>query len=153
MPREEFAGECQISHPGCEISRRRPPIGASTPQARADRIRGDCPSPQRSEDEGEGGLPPTNGWFLDASGELSFKLDVEGCVSLPRSDAVSPRSDAVPTESSVPSSRGWLRRVLFAPGRVFFLAVLSLMELCGLPKIKQLSSSGRGGEDCPEGIR
>jgi hypothetical protein len=84
------------------------------------------------------GVHPSRAW------ELSAKVDVRGCLSLSRPNATS-------TESSGASSRSWLRRVLFAPGRVFFLAVLSLMELFGLPKVKQLPPSGRGEVDSPEG--
>lgn len=79
--------------------------------------------------------------------EPTGKFGVQGSVS------VSQAPDATSTESRVPSSRSWLRRVLFAPGRVFFLAVLSLMELSRLPKIKQLPSSGRDGEDSRERVQ
>jgi len=40
-----------------------------------------------------------------------------------------------------------------APGRVFFLAVLSLMELCGLPKFKHLPPIGYDGEDSRERVQ
>lgn len=81
------------------------------------------------------------------SEELSAELDV--CADL----SIYPRPNATSLESSVPASRSWLRRALFAPGRVFFLVVLSLMELCGLPKIKQLPPGGRDSEDSPERVR
>lgn len=81
------------------------------------------------------------------SGKLFTEFGVHDGVS------IVPRPYATSTESSVPGSRSWLRRVLFAPGRVFFLAVLSLMELWGLPKIKQLPSSGRDGKKSPERVQ
>jgi hypothetical protein len=79
--------------------------------------------------------------------ELAPTVGVRGCVSL------SPGPLSTSTASSDPASRSWLRRVLLAPGRVFLLAVLSLMELLELPKIKPLPPSGRGGGDFPEGVR
>lgn len=74
---------------------------------------------------------------MDVSRELSAELDVWAGMSI----------------SSIPGARGWVRRVLLAPGRVFFLAVLSLMELCGLPKVRQLPSSGQDGDSSPERAR
>ncbi len=64
--------------------------------------------------------------------------------------SLTPRPPDPSTESGAPSSRSWLRRVLFAPGRVFFLAVLSLMELLGLPKAKQVPSNVRDGVRSPK---
>jgi len=43
--------------------------------------------------------------------------------------------------------------VLFTPGRVFFLFMLSLLELLGIPKVKQLPPGNPDDEGSPEGAR
>lgn len=62
-------------------------------------------------------------------------------MSLYRKLYVSPQ----PTAASSPH---WLKRLARALARPFIVAVLSPMELLGLPKVKLLPSSHRAGGDC-----
>ena len=64
-----------------------------------------------------------------------------------------PRPKATSADSIIPGSRSWRWRVLLAPGRVSFLGVLALLELCGLPKIKLGPSSGRDRDESGERAR
>lgn len=83
----------------------------------------------------------------DPRGERFGKFRVQGRVS------PVPPPKAMSVESSAASSRSWLRRVLLAPGRVFFLAVLSLMELFELPKIRRLPAPGRELDQSPREVQ
>lgn len=89
---------------------------------------------------------PAHRWISDRPPERSRRSLVQGCVSR------FSRPSSTSTESSVPL-RSWRERILFAPGRVFFLVVLSLLELFGLPKIQQLRPKGGDGGDAPEWLR
>lgn len=86
----------------------------------------------------------------DAFGELFGRVAVGGCVSTSGKQYT---GSPAPSTATTPSFTNSPRPAALAPGRLFFLMVLSLMELLGLPKVKQLSASRRVDGDSLEQVR